>query len=546
MTKPTFRFPLPKTFRVSQTLKVWLLRRGVGLVLLLSVVAGLQLAAIGRAAADAPGPWPPPLPKSALPDTASRAAADTVDRAAATPALVDLAGLYPLQDVAQVVAGAGHTCALLTNGGVKCWGRNNYGQLGDGTITANPIPVDVVGLASGVAALSAGWGHTCALLTGGGVKCWGYNDSGQLGDGTTTFRATPVPVSGLSSGVRALAAGWYHTCALTSGGGVRCWGWNGDGQLGDETTTNQLAPVAATGLESGVSALAAGASHTCALTTSGGVQCWGSNASGQLGDGTTTSRATPVAVVGLSSGVSALAAGASHTCALLTGGGIQCWGANGFGQLGDGTTTDSLTPVAVAGLSSGVSALDTQSFHTCALLTGGGVQCWGNNDFGQLGDGTTLTRLAPVAVTGLSSGVSALAVGYFHTCGVMHDGSAQCWGANDAGQLGDGIAWRTTPGDVLTACFALARSHTGAGADPTVAPARTIGCPPDLYAAGQALTLTASPAAGWRVAGWRGTAVDSRATLTNTLVMPAADASAAVDYVAVRYTVYLPVLFSDR
>ena len=210
---------------------------------------------------------------------------------------------------AAVAAGSHHTCALTTGGGVKCWGRNYAGQLGDGTTTDRTMPVDVVGLTSGVAAVAAGYQHTCAVTTAGGLKCWAGNVYGELGDGTTTRRATPVDVVGLTSGVVAVAAGGYHTCALTTAGGVKCWGLNSSGQLGDGTTTDRTTPVDVSGLTSGVAAVAAGYYHTCALTTAGGLKCWGWNVYGQLGDGTTTNRTAPVDVVGLTSGVAAVAPG---------------------------------------------------------------------------------------------------------------------------------------------------------------------------------------------------------------------------------------------
>ena len=357
--------------------------------------------------------------------------------------------------VTNIAAGWGHTCALLADGGVKCWGNNQYWQLGDGTRTNyRSTPVGVSGLSSGVGAIAAGDEHTCALLTNGGVKCWGWNSDGQLGDGTITSHWTPVDVSGLGGGVTAIAAGGGHTCALLDGGGVKCWGHNNRGQLGDGTTTNRSTPVAVSGLNSGVAAIAAGGSrldgaHTCALLDGGGVKCWGWNSDGQLGDGTTTNRSTPVDVIGLNSGVAAIAAGWTHSCALLDSGGVKCWGRNEFGQLGDGTTTNRSTPVDVIGLNSGVVAIAAGMYHTCALLENGGVKCWGRNDRGPLGDGTTTNRSTPVNVSGISSSIAAIAAGGAHTCALLDSGGVKCWGDNESGQLGDGTTTnRSTPVDV--------------------------------------------------------------------------------------------------
>jgi alpha-tubulin suppressor-like RCC1 family protein len=344
--------------------------------------------------------------------------------------------------VIAIAAGRRQTCALTTVGGVKCWGYNNYGQLGDGTIESHSTPVDVVGLTSGVSAIAAGEYHTCALTTAGGIKCWGYNDFGQLGDGTTTNRSIPVDVAGLASGVSAVAAGGGYTCALTSTGGVKCWGYNYLGQLGDGTIESHSTPVDVVGLTSGVSAVAAGDYHVCAVTISGGVKCWGYNPYGQLGDGTIDSHSTPVDVDGLTSGVSAVAAGEYHTCALTTDAGVKCWGFNYYGQLGDGNSmTHSSIPVDVAGLTDGVSAIAAGSLHTCAITTGSGGRCWGNNDYGQLGDGTTTSSSTPVDVGGLANGVSAVAAGRWHTCALTTGGGVKCWGDNDIGQLGWKVLW---------------------------------------------------------------------------------------------------------
>ncbi|MBI3148361.1 MAG: right-handed parallel beta-helix repeat-containing protein [Betaproteobacteria bacterium] len=373
----------------------------------------------------------------------------------------------PLADIQALAAGHHHTCALTTGGGVKCWGNNSSGQLGDNSTTQRLTPVDVAGLSSGVSAIAAGSFHACALTSGGGVKCWGSNGYGQLGDNTTTQRLAPVDVSGLTSGVSAISAGGSHTCALTSGGGVKCWGQNAYGQLGDNSTTGQLAPVDVSGLASGVSAVAAGDPHTCALTSGGGVKCWGGNAAGQLGDNSTTQRLTPVDVLGLASGVGAIVAGYSHTCALTTGGGVQCWGDNTHGQMGDNGTLRRLIPSGVYGLTSAVAMLAAGGKHSCALA-GGAAKCWGRNIFGQLGDNSTTDRLTPVDVSGLTTGVNVIAAGSHHTCAVTSGGEVKCWGRNAYGQLGDNsTTQRLMPVDVIGLASGVA--SIGAGAEHTCA-----------------------------------------------------------------------------
>jgi alpha-tubulin suppressor-like RCC1 family protein len=351
---------------------------------------------------------------------------------------------------ASIDAGGEHTCAINGSGGLRCWGRNFDGELGTGGNTEQHLPVSVRGMTGGVFSVSTGNHHTCAVLTSGGLRCWGDNFRGQVGDGSNADRFLPVKVKTLTSNVSQVVVGAFHSCAIAAG--IKCWGSNTDGQLGDGTQFNSNIPVAVSGLQNvGVDSLAAGLSHTCAVTNTGAVKCWGFNLNGQLGNGTQDSALTPTNVSGLGSGVAFVTAGDNHTCALTTGGAVKCWGDNANGQLGDGTTAQRLAPVGVKGLTSGVLEIAAGGSFTCARLTGGRMKCWGANFNGQLGDGTTSQRNQPVGVAGLTSGVDAIAAGNTHACAVIQLQPAllKCWGFNGTGQLGDGtITERHAPVNV--------------------------------------------------------------------------------------------------
>src|SRR6266403_1683473 len=259
------------------------------------------------------------------------------------------------------VAGGGfHACMRLPDGTVQCWGRNNFGQLGngDGNLADSSVPVAVRGLTTATRVVTGG-SHTCAPLGDGTVQCWGVGDSGQRGDGTfNNISSVPVAVVGMDgaghlTNAVAIAARGYHTCALFGDGTAQCWGRNDDGQLGDGTRTSSSTPVPVGGL-TGAAAATGGFYHTCALLGGGTVQCWGQNYEGQLGNGIVGGVSTfPVLVAGLAN-VSAVSGGYRHTCALLRDGTVQCWGRNVEGQLGDGTTTSSSTPVRVGGITGAV------------------------------------------------------------------------------------------------------------------------------------------------------------------------------------------------
>lgn len=333
----------------------------------------------------------------------------------------------------QVDAGNNYSCAIQSSA-LYCWGLNDYGQLGDGTTTTRFTPGLVSGLSSGVSAVAAGSGlHTCAIVNGG-AKCWGYNVYGQLGNDTESDSLTPVEPVGLDSGVTAITAGDFHTCAVVNGA-AKCWGYNAHGRAGLPMLSEYHTPIDVPGLESGVTAISAGRDFTCALVN-GGVQCWGNNTYGQLGNATNDASAVPTQVVGLTSGVQAIATGDHHACAFLVGGGIKCWGRNQFGQLGNNIfAINANMPVDVVNLT-GIVGISAGKVHSCAI-TLSGARCWGGNQFGQLGDGTMLDRQVPVAVSDLVTGVTAINGGSYHSCAVANN-ALYCWGENRYGALGDG------------------------------------------------------------------------------------------------------------
>jgi alpha-tubulin suppressor-like RCC1 family protein len=330
-----------------------------------------------------------------------------------------------------------------------------------GSIGVSAAVGDLAPVAFSIAALnpvaftsvSAGYDHTCGVTAAGDAYCWGTNEHGQLGDGSTTNQLSPVLVSGGLSFIQ-VSAGLHYTCGLTAEGAAYCWGRNGIGQLGDGTTSERTAPVPLSGGLS-FTTIVAGTVHTCGVTTAGAAYCWGSNGFGEVGDGSTTHRLAPVAVAG---GLSFVGVGVGniHSCALTVGGAAYCWGLNETGQLGDGTNRQGLTPTPVAGAVS-FATVQVSFSHTCGITAEGQAYCWGWNREGELGVGTATgpetcffplpfgeqgstdcsTVPSPVAgglsFTSLSSGVNNL-----NTCGVTAAGAAYCWGYNSNGELGTG------------------------------------------------------------------------------------------------------------
>ena len=335
----------------------------------------------------------------------------------------------------RVAGGNGHTAVVMGDGTVKTFGRGNSGQLGLGDFTQRFTPVQVTGLTSATMA-ACGFSHTAVLLANGTVRTFGRNSEGQLGINDTTERNPPVQVFGISSSATAVACGFFHTAVVLADGTIRTFGYNNFGQLGVNDTTNRNTPVQVFGISSSATAVACGAYHTAVLLADGTVRTFGRNTLGQLGLNDATNRSTPVQVFGISSSATVIACGSYHTAVLLADGTVRTFGRNTFGQLGINVTSGTReTPVTVLNITSATAVVGGYN-HTTVLLADGTVRTFGYNNNGQLGVGDTTTRQTPVQVFGISSSATAIAGGYYHTIVLLADGSVRTVGLNDAGQLG--------------------------------------------------------------------------------------------------------------
>lgn len=362
----------------------------------------------------------------------------------------------------RIACGGWHTVAICADSTVKAFGENATGQIGNGNTTDQSTPFSVPGL-SGVVAVSAGGdqleAHSMALKSNGTVWAWGSNLYGGLGNGSTNNTTAPVQSITLTD-VIAISAGGWHSVALKSDSTVWTWGWNTDGQLGDGTTTDRTIAGQVPGL-TGIVAIAAGTYHVLALKADGTVWAWGDNVSGQIGNGTvTTDVKTPVQVSGLTD-VVMIKTGRFFSLAVKTDGTVWTWGENLYGQLGDGTTTDRHTPVQVTGLTGAVTVATCGAFECHVILPDSTVWAWGRNTYGNLGDNTITHRSTPVQMIGISSAVGA-AAGTNFSLVYKADGTMWGCGRNASGQLGDGTV---TQHNVLTQstvmCPIIAQPTTG-------------------------------------------------------------------------------------
>jgi alpha-tubulin suppressor-like RCC1 family protein len=332
--------------------------------------------------------------------------------------------------VKKIAIGGSHVCILLSDATLRCHGSNSQGQLGDGT-TIDHLRVPRLPTLRNVVDVATGNAHTCVVLQGGDVRCWGDNQFGQLGNGAAPTDSIQIPTTGVLSGAKAVSAGFSHTCALTTGDDVKCWGAGNRGQIGNGTTTSQNAP-AANGVTGNTVEVVSGAFHNCARKATA-VLCWGANDGGQIGNKSRIDRLEPdSANIPLPQGVSV---GQAHTCAIGGFTGVRCWGRNAEGQLGDGSTNDRLEPPSFGVLTNSVQ-LATGALHTCALGDDGSVRCWGSNAFGQLGLGGG-NFLQPPQQPVLTN-ARAIFAGSSTTCAVLRNEQVRCWGQNQAGQVGDG------------------------------------------------------------------------------------------------------------
>ncbi len=343
-----------------------------------------------------------------------------------------------------IAVGGAHTCLIESSGSTYCWGANSAGQLGTGATQATSTPIAVSG-AMHFSRIAPGLSHTCALTSRGAAYCWGDNEHGELGDGTHSAHDVPARVTS-SQSFTSIVSGAGYSCAIGTDAQTYCWGSGARGQIGNSATDDRTQPTRIAATVSFTS-LAAGWNHVCGVSD-GVAYCWGANDAGQLGDGTVTDRSVPTPVK-TSLRFTSISAGSAHTCGTTNANVVYCWGDNKYGQLGDGTQTAQSTPVAVSvavdGGSGGSGGIDGERFvsvsagsvHTCAVTASHEAWCWGRNTYGQLGDGTEVSRSRPVEVSGAHEFTSVKAFGS-HTCGTTTSEELFCWGYNLDGQLGDG------------------------------------------------------------------------------------------------------------
>ena len=448
--------------------------------------------------------------------------------------LVGPAGAVSAPVASPVSVGGGQVCATVTSGAVECFGLGNLGQLGyfyGSNLSSTPHNAGSIGNASTV---STGSNSSCALLSTGGVDCWGYNYYGELGNNGVggQYSTAPVSVSNITTATD-VSQGQFSTCSVLSGGTVDCWGQNASGDLGDGNSTQSNVPVAVSSITDAAS-VSMGTNFACALLTTGSIDCWGDNSTGELGDGGAESSSNvPVNVSSINNAVE-VSAGADSACALLATGSVECWGGNTNGDLGNGGTSQSDSPVAVSSITNAISVSVGTDF-ACAVLSTGSVQCWGNNASGELGNTSTVQSDTPVTVSSLST-VSAVGSGSTSSCAVLVGGAVWCWGSDSTDQLG------YTPGSPNYSDVPVQISGLAAAA-PAVR--YTVSYNPDggtvsptsasFTVGGSALTLPTPTLSGYTFNGWY--SASSGGTLITSPYTPTGATTLYAQWTANSYTV---------
>lgn len=375
------------------------------------------------------------------------------------PATTPTAVGAPTSDWVDIDGGGDHTCGIRSSGRLYCWGSDAFGQLGDGNDDGadEPLPVQVAGAATNWAEVDAGEDHTCARKSTNRILCWGSDTEGQLGDGNDdeASEEAPVKVAGAATKWRELGVGDDTTCARKTSKRLSCWGYGGDGQIGDGSADNAFVPtqVAGGGEWKQVSG---GGDHMCAIKTNERLYCWGWDGNGQLGnDGAFNEKHRPTQVAGRDTDWKQVGGGDSHTCAVKTTGRLRCWGRDANGELGDGNDdqADETTPVRVSG-NGWRQVSEGGDDHSCARKANGRLYCWGSDAFGQLGDGQAVTnQFAPAQVSGQATNWLEVETGDDHTCARKTTMRLFCWGRDLSGQVGNGgesTSSETTPVEVGT------------------------------------------------------------------------------------------------
>lgn len=375
-----------------------------------------------------------------------------------------------------LAAGEYHSCAIDPGHTLYCWGHNFAGQIGNGTLVDSTIPVAVTGIGP-TRQVATKYNHTCAVTTAGAAFCWGKGSHGQIGNGTIANEfPSPTPVTGFSSGVRQIATGFNHSCLVTDSGAVYCWGNNQGGQLGNGTTTDSSTPVLA--IASGARSIQTGYYVSCAIMLDHTAKCWGYNYYDELGFSTSRANVLSPSTAASLGNVSAITDLYGTVCAIATADeSVKCVGNGMGGHLGNGASSNSASPVQPTGLQANVQVVSATEDHICAMTTTGDVYCWAGGADGMIGNGSTNDSDVPVRVTGLPAPAVAMTTGYTHTIALLQDGTLWCWGSNADGQFGDGT---TNNSSVPVRCNSLDLIDEAASSSPTTTTASS----PNLPATG--------------------------------------------------------------